>query len=84
MRRSQPEVGSPDEWLRYARSDLTIAEQSPSGDVLAEIRANGPGGRDARPTRRPGTSAVLPFFAVDSAFCVLRSSFAFLEEVRYA
>ena len=31
-----PAVGSPHEWLRYARSDLAIAEQTPAGDVLPE------------------------------------------------
>jgi len=31
-----PPVGSPQEWLRYSRSDLAIAEQASGGDVLPE------------------------------------------------
>jgi len=31
-----PEPGSPADWLRHAKSDLALARQAPSGDVLAE------------------------------------------------
>jgi len=31
-----PELGSPADWIRHARSDLAVARQAPSGDLLAE------------------------------------------------
>ena len=36
MRPEHPEPGSPQDWLRYARSDLAVARQSPAADVLWE------------------------------------------------
>ena len=32
-----PELGSPQDWLRYARSDLRLAERPPEPEVLLEM-----------------------------------------------